>query len=311
MYIIRGLSNIPGKFRGAAATIGNFDGVHLGHQSLFHELDHLAAPHGAPVMAITFEPHPMRLVNPAMAPPRITGVRGKSRWMSRFGVDAMFILPFTHLLAALTPRAFVEEILVGGLALKEVLVGTNFHFGCHGSGNFDVLRELGRHFGFGVHQRELLNLDGEVISSTRVREVVHNRDFSLAARLLGHHFEIEGRVGHGHHRGRSLGFPTANLNLNGLLHPPPGVYIVEGRTEEGWLPGVANVGGNPTFGETEPHLEVHFLRPCGNLYRKVMRIRFHEFLREQIAFPSPSELMRQIARDIARAEAMFAALEGD
>jgi riboflavin kinase / FMN adenylyltransferase len=307
MYIIRGLKNIPPKYRGSVVTIGNFDGVHLGHQTIFSRLHALGVVHGgAPVMAITFEPHPQRLLSPKKAPVRITNVRGKARWMEVNGVDAMFILRFNRALAALDPETFVRTILVEGLGVREVLVGGNFCFGVRGSGRFEDLQRLGEQFGFGVHSQELYGSVGGSVSSTRIREAVGGGDFSLAKDLLGRPFEIESRVIGGKHRGRGLGFPTANFALAGLLHPPTGVYVVEGWIDGKWLPAVANVGRNPTFGDEGLHLEVHLLAPCGDIYRKVVRVQFLQRLREEIKFRDVEALKLQIARDVVEAKAFFA-----
>ncbi|MBF0195318.1 MAG: bifunctional riboflavin kinase/FAD synthetase [Magnetococcales bacterium] len=307
MYIIRGLQNIPSKYRGAVVTIGNFDGVHLGHQQLFYRLGSLSLKYGgAPVMAITFEPHPQRLINPDRAPVRITNVRGKSRWMGVHGVDAMFILRFNRELAALEPESFVKQFLVDGIGIQQVLVGSNFRFGAKGAGSFIDLQQLGKKYNFGVHSEPLLVANGDAVSSTRVRNAVSQGDLKLASDLLGRPFEIEKRVMGGKRRGRGLGFPTANFALEGLLHPPTGVYIVEGRIDGSWLPAVANVGRNPTFGDEGLHLEVHMLSPCGDIYRRVVRVRFLKRVREEIKFADVEALKIQIGKDVEEAKAFFA-----
>lgn len=306
MYIIRGLKNVPPHLRGGAVTIGNFDGVHLGHQAVFATLRGLAARHDAPALAITFEPHPRRLLRPDEPLARITGVRGKARWMERNGLDAMLVLQFTHSFARITAEEFVRQVLVEGLAAREVLVGFNFRFGAGGRGEFELLEDLGRRYHFGAHQQMPFQVDGHTVSSTRIREAVWDSDFAAAATLLGRVFEIEGRVGAGRRRGRGLGFPTANLSLGDLLHPPAGVYVVEGKVEGRWLPGVANIGVNPTFGDEGLHLEVHLLAPCDDLYRQVIRVRFHQRLRGEVTFADAGALQRQIARDVADAKTYFA-----
>ncbi|MBF0179982.1 MAG: riboflavin biosynthesis protein RibF [Magnetococcales bacterium] len=309
MNIIRGLRNLPSRFLGAVVAIGNFDGVHRGHCALFAHLRELAKGHpGAATMAVTFEPHPMKLLDPQRAPVRITGVRGKARWMEEQGVEALFILRFTRALAAMTPRAFVERILVEGLAAREVLVGENFRFGARGAGDYEVLIALGRELGFGVHAHPLVHvLDGQPVSSTWVRRAVEAGAFGEAEQLLNRPFEIEGRVRTGFRRGRELGFPTANISLTGILHPPSGVYVAQGWLDGEWLPAVVNVGCNPTFGDGAMGLEAHFLLPIPEeLYRKVVRIRFLYHLRPEKRFPGPQALREQIARDVAEARAFFA-----
>ncbi|OSM04342.1 bifunctional riboflavin kinase/FAD synthetase [Magnetofaba australis] len=305
MYIIRGLHNLPPRYRGAAVTIGNFDGVHRGHQSLFRHLRELAEPHDAPVMALTFEPHPRSVLTPDNPPPRITALRGKARWLDAYGLDAVMIMHFSRDLMKHDPEAFVREILVQGLGVKEVLVGRGFRFGARGAGGIAELQSLGAKYGFAAHDQELLDDDGAPVSSTRIRDAVIARDFVRAANLLGRPFEVEARVCGGQKRGRALGFPTANLNLHGLLHPPPGVYVVEGRIRGRWWPAVANVGRNPTFGDEGLHLEAHMLTECGDLYGRSLRVRFRKHLRDEVRFPNVEALKAQIAQDVATARKFF------
>lgn len=306
MHIIRGLGNFPPRFRGAAVTIGNFDGVHCGHQAVFQSLCQRARGLGGTAVAVTFEPHPIRLLCPERVPRRITSVRGKARWMEAYGVDAMLILRFTRPLAALQPEEFVRQVLVDGIAVKEVLVGHDFRFGAGGKGHFETLTAMGAVHNFTVTQQEAFLLEGGVVSSTRVRQAVLDRNFALAETLLGRPFEIEGRVCQGFQRGRTLGFPTANVALTDQLHPPVGVYLVEGRVNGGWLPAVANVGNHPTFGGREdPLLEVHLLSPVGNLYGKVLRVRFRGVLREQVCFANIDALAAQIREDVKTAREFF------
>lgn len=308
MYIIRGLRNLPARFVHAVVAIGNFDGVHLGHQALFARLRALSARHdGAPIMAVSFEPHPLRLLDPERAPARITGLRGKARWMEEAGVEALFVLHFNRRLASMQPEAFVNEILYEGLGVREVLVGENFRFGARGAGGFEDLERMGRVHGFGVHAQPLEILDGQVVSSTWVRREVEAGDFELAARLLDRPFEVEGRVVVGMQRGRGMGFPTANLFLEGMLHPPLGVYVARTCTGGCWLPAVVNVGRNPTFGEVATRLEAHLLVAVSEtLYRKVIRVQFLKRLRAERRFPDIQALQAQIRQDVADARAFFA-----
>ncbi|MGN7611170.1 riboflavin biosynthesis protein RibF [Magnetococcales bacterium HHB-1] len=307
MYIIRGQKNLLPRYRGAFATIGNFDGIHQGHQALFQQLIKKAQQQNAPALAITFEPHPVRILHPHRAPPRITSIRGKVRWMEKAGLDAMFILRFTKTLATFEPEHFIRKILVDTLAIRGILVGYDFRFGKQGQGNFDLLTRLGKQYDFTTAQFGPLYFDDQPFSSTRVRQAVQNGDFTRTEALLGRPFEIEGRVNTGFQRGRHLGFPTANLMLTGMLHPPAGVYVVEGYVDNRWLPGVANIGHNPTFGEdTDLNLETHFLEPCGEIYRRVLRIRFLKYLRREKKFPNPQSLQEQITRDVTSAKALFA-----
>lgn len=307
MNIIRGLHNLPERFRNAVVAIGNFDGVHLGHQALFARLRELAAGHdGVPIMAVTFEPHPLSLLDPRRAPPRITGMRGKARWMEEAGLDAMFVLHFNRRLAGTEPETFVRGILVEGLGVREVVVGENFRFGSRGAGSFADLRRMGDQLGFGVQAHPLVFVGDQPISSTWVRREVESGDFGMAARLLDRPFEVEGRVVSGFQRGRDLGFPTANLALSGMLHPPVGVYVARACAGGCWMPSVVNIGRNPTFGDAEIHLETHVLTDIPlNLYHQVLRVQFVKRLRAEMRFPHVSALREQIARDVASARDFF------
>ncbi|MBF0098478.1 MAG: riboflavin biosynthesis protein RibF [Magnetococcales bacterium] len=310
MHIIRGIQHLPPHLRGAAVVIGNFDGVHLGHQSLMQSLRHHANALGAiPTLVVTFAPHPQKLLNPDQPPERITPIRGKARWIAEQQIDGLLVLHFTRQLAALRPEAFVQQILVEGLGIRAVLVGKNFRFGACGEGHCSTLSELGQQHGFQVYCQTLLrDTETLTVSSTRIRELVKQCRFAEVIPLLGRPFEIEGRVNHGHKRGHSLGFPTANLMLADFLHPPPGVYIVEGEVEGQWLPAVANLGFNPTFGENRLRLEVHLLAPCGDLYRKLLRVRFLHRMRDEITFANSDDLKRQIANDVQEALRFFRSL---
>ena len=310
------------QLRGAVVTIGNFDGVHLGHQAMFQTLCQLAeALGGAPTLVLTFEPHPQKLLNPKQAPERMTGVRGKARWIEKKSVDALFVLRFTRKLAAYQPEQFVRQILVEGLAVRAVLVGNNFRFGAGGKGTFANLQTFGEQFGFHVYSQPLIKNDTQIISSTRIREGVKAGQFTDVARLLGREFEIEARVTPGHKRGQALGFPTANIALAGMLHPPPGVYIVEACVNDRWLPAVANLGHNPTFGHVDLRLEVHILAEYGaqfvqaqgsqahfaqDIYRHVLRVRFLQHVRDEIKFSDQDALKQQIAEDVLQARVFFA-----
>ncbi len=307
MYIIRGIQHLPPHLRGAAVVIGNFDGVHLGHQSLMQSLRQRATELGnLPTLVITFAPHPQKLLNPEQPPERITNIRGKARWIAEQQIDGMLVIHFNRQLANLSPEEFVQQILVDGLGIRAVLVGKNFRFGSCGQGHCSTLANLGQHHGFHVYCQSLLHDPSErTVSSTRIRELVKQCHFSEVIPLLGRPFEIEGRITHGHKRGHSLGFPTANLVLADLLHPPPGVYIVEGQVNQQWLPAVANLGFNPTFGDNRLRLEVHLLAQCGNLYRQLLRVRFLKRIRDEITFANSADLQRQISCDVQEAQRFF------
>ena len=302
------------QFRGAVVTIGNFDGVHLGHQTILRATRQLAQTLGSlPTLALSFEPHPQQVLSPTKVPERITGLRGKARGIEQSGVDALVVLRFSRTLAALQPEQFVRRILVDGLAVRAVLVGDNFYFGAGGQGNLATLQRCGQQFGFGVHHHALASHDNHTVSSTRIRTLIKAGHLAVAAALLGRAYEVETRVIQGHQRGQAMGFPTANMALAGMVHPPPGVYIVELCLHEQWLPAVANLGHNPTFGGGALRLETHILADEGTglahtphiLYHRVLRVRFLRHIRHEQTFPNSDALKRQIAADISQAKAFF------
>jgi riboflavin kinase/FMN adenylyltransferase len=337
MYLMRGLAHVPPELRRCAVTIGNFDGVHLGHRDLMDRLREVAGQLSLPAVAITFEPHPRCLLTPDSPPARIMPMRARIRWMEQAQLDAMLLVPFTPAMAATSPEDFVRRCLVsgqgedgpaGGLLVRHVVVGHGFRFGARGLGSLATLQQMGAQYRFSAEERPLVMIDGAAVSSTRIREQVAAGRLDEAERLLGHPFEIEGRVRRGQQRGRLLGFPTANLALTyrsalapeaaepgacvpDMLHPPTGVYVVEGSPGTGpdgrevWWPGVANIGRNPTFGGESLHLEVHFFEPCGDIYRRWLRVRFRQRLRGEVRFASREQLQQQIAADLQAARNYF------
>ncbi|MEO5350227.1 MAG: bifunctional riboflavin kinase/FAD synthetase [Magnetococcus sp. YQC-3] len=306
MYIIRSIKNLPPSLRHAVVTIGNFDGIHQGHQSLMRTLRQWATElNNAPTLVVTFEPHPQKVLKRSPTPERITTLHNKARCIAENNMDGLYILRFTQHLASLSPEIFVQTVLVEDLAVRAVLVGENFRFGKGGAGNCTTLHALGKQFGFAVRCQPLLQNNTQTVSSTRIRELVKTRQFNEVATLLGRPFALEGRVVHGEQRGRTLGFPTANLLLADMLHPPPGVYIVEGRIHDQWLPAIANLGHNPTFGAGHLRLEVHLLAPCGDIYHQTLQVRFLQHLRDEKKFSTLSELRQQIANDVRQAQTYF------
>ncbi|HIJ84968.1 MAG: Riboflavin biosynthesis protein [Magnetococcales bacterium] len=309
MYIIRGNTNITPRFTRAVVTIGNFDGVHRGHQTIFSHLQSLSRRHGdCPKVVITFEPHPRQFLAQERAMARITRLRAKVRRLEQVGVDGVFVLRFNRELAQLSAVDFVQRHLVAGLRVREVLVGENFRFGCGGEGNLETLRQLGEYHGFGVHGQPLMRVADTVISSSMIREAVVRGDLEQAGVMLGRSFEMEGRVVPGVRRGRILGFPTANIPVKNMLHPPMGVWIVQGWVDGHWCRGVANLGNNPTFGQGWVSLETHLLNFDADLYRRWLRVRFLKFIRPERKFPGVDALKERIAQDVSEAESFFFAM---
>jgi len=251
---------------------------------------------------ITFEPQPMEFFNPDVAPARLTRLREKIAAISDDGIERIMLLEFGPRLAAMAAREFVDRLLVQGLGVRFLLVGDDFRFGHKRVGNFELLRSVGAEQGFEVENLHTIKHGEERVSSTRVREALARGDLEQARHLLGRPYCIQGRVAHGDKRGRTIGFPTANIHLHRRLSPVSGVYAVSVRgVGDAQLPGVANVGKRPTVGGTEPRLEVHLLDFDGDLYGAHLEVEFRLKLREERPFESFDALKEQIARDAAAA----------
>ncbi len=303
MKVIRGLHNLRPPHRGCVATIGNFDGVHLGHRSVFQRLLRRGRELGLPATVITFEPQPLEVLAPEAAPARLTRLREKLAAIEDCGIDRVVLLGFGPRLAAMEPRTFVRELLVEGLGVTCLLVGDDFRFGRGRVGDIELLRAMGGELGFRVEDLDTITHEMERISSTRIREALARGDLEQAHHLLGRPYRICGRVVHGDRRGRSLGFPTANIGLHRRVSPLSGVYavIVEGVAESGW-PGVANVGVRPTVGgESRYLLEVHLFDFDRDIYGRHAQIEPRLKLRDERRFASLDDLKRQIARDASAA----------
>ena len=317
MRIFGHFQNLPADVRGAAIAIGNFDGVHLGHREVIGEAGHIARAAGRPWAVLTLEPHPRSVFTPDAPPFRLTPLPVKARLIESFGVDVLIVVPFDLEFAKLSPRAFVEKVIVGGLGAKHVVCGHDFAFGYGRRGTPEMLLWMGDEFDFGftcVH--EVRNGDGEPYSSTRVRQYLQAANPQAAAQLLGRPFEIEGAVVTGERRGRDLGFPTANVGLGEYLRPAFGIYAIEagwGEAAAGesggtrWRQGVANLGVRPTFGASDPLLEVHVFDFEGDLYGRMLTTRLVHYLRPEKKFDAVEPLQAQMAEDCTRARALLAA----
>ena len=308
MELIRGRHNLRPHHRGCAVTIGAFDGVHLGHQSVLTHLLQQAVSLEVPTTVVTFEPLPREYLRPLEAPPRITTLRDKWPLLAECGVDRVLCLPFNESLRQLSAREFVEEVFVSGLGVRYLAFGDDFRFGNRREGDLDYVRALADEFGYAVAPTPTLELGGDRVSSTRIREALAEADFELAAQLLGRPFELAGRVLHGQKLGRQLDAPTANIALHRIRSPLQGVYAVRvcgGGLEE--APGVANVGVKPTIGESlEATLEVHVLEGSPDLYGERLTVRFRHKLRDEQKFPSLDALKAGIAADKANARTWLA-----
>jgi len=296
MQVIRGLHNLRAEHRGCVATIGNFDGVHLGHQAVFRNLRERAAAFGLPTTVVTFEPQPQEFFAPDAAPARLTRMREKLQALKDAGIDRVVLLEFGRKLASMSARQFVQQLLVDGLDVKFLYVGDDFRFGRGRVGDINLLRQVGEARGFEVANMNTF-MDGEArVSSTRIREALAQGNLDLAERNLGRPYQICGRVAHGDARGRTIGFPTANIDLHRKVSPVHGVFavMVHGLAE-GSLPGVANIGNRPTVtGDSRYLLEVHLFDFSRVIYGEHVGVEFRKWLRDERRFESFDALRQQI-----------------
>ncbi|MEG3110212.1 MULTISPECIES: bifunctional riboflavin kinase/FAD synthetase [Pantoea] len=306
MKFIRGIHNIKEQHRGCVLTIGNFDGVHRGHQALMSQLREEGRKRNLPVMVMLFEPQPLELFAGEKAPARLTRLREKLKYLAEAGIDEVVCVRFDRRFAALSAQSFIAELLVEKLNVKFLAVGDDFRFGAGRLGDFLLLQKAGAEYGFDVVSTQTFCDGGKRISSTAVRQALADDDFALAQSLLGHPFSISGRVVHGDALGRTLGFPTANLPLRRAVSPVKGVFAVEvhGLTPQP-LPGVANIGTRPTVKGLRQQLEVHLLDINMNLYGQHIDVVLKKKLRNEQRFASLEALKEQIAKDVVTARQFF------
>lgn len=311
MQLIRGEYNLRAEHRGCVATLGNFDGVHLGHQAVLGQLAEKAGELGLPTTVITFEPLPREYFAGAKAPARLTRFREKAQALRRYSVDRLLLLRFGARLAGMEAEDFIERVLVQGLDVRYLVVGDDFRFGRERRGDFAMLVAAGERHGFRVAHMHTFEVDGRRVSSTRVREALERGDMGEAEKLLGRPYRVVGRVMHGDKRGRTIGFPTANLHMGRQVSPVRGVFAVEvfGLEREP-LKGVANVGTRPTVGGVENRLEVHIFDFADDIYGHHLSVDLLHKLREERRFESLDALKAQIAQDATGARAFFARSRG-
>ncbi|MBS3964884.1 MAG: bifunctional riboflavin kinase/FAD synthetase [Methylomonas sp.] len=307
MRLIRGLNHLEPLQQGCVLTIGNFDGLHLGHQQV---IDTLAA-HGRrlqlPTVAMVFEPQPLEFFLGDHAPSRLTRLREKSIQFARSAIDAVLVMPFNDALADCDAELFIRDILVRRLNIRHLVVGDDFHFGKARRGNFALLQHRGQDYGFAVEATGSFEVDGLRVSSTLIRDALGEGDLALAKTLLGRDYSVCGRVAHGDKRGRVLGFPTANLHLFRKNTPLVGVFAVTMTGLDGdEVKGVANLGTRPTFdGGCQAVLETHLFDFNRDIYGCYVEVHFKAKLRDEMRFSSLDALKRQIGHDIASAHAVF------
>ena len=286
-------------------ALGNFDGLHRGHLKIIERVKRGASEHGGTPMAMTFDPHPPRVVRPEKAPPLLMTKEQRLDALHRAGIACVAVVRFTRELSQWEPETFVKTVLVDWLRISKVWVGSNFLFGRARSGNFTLLRTLGQRYGFRAEKIDPVRYKDFVVSSTRIRRLVSEGRMDEAGALLGHPFYVDGQVVHGRGRGREMGVPTANLQTANELIPPHGVYATTLTVDGIVRAGVTNIGVRPTFGESDTSIETHLLGYSENLYGKDVRLSFVQRLRDERRFPDVDALRTQIAADQQRAARLF------
>jgi riboflavin kinase / FMN adenylyltransferase len=311
MELVRGLHNISQRHRGCVLTVGNYDGVHLGHQHMIGVLKARAAELRCAATVLVFEPSSKEFIDPDGAPPRLTRWREKFLALAAQGVERLVTLRFDDCMRAMTPRSFIDALIVGKLGVRHMVVGDDFRYGSNAGGTIQSLRIAGAAHGFGVEQIAPFVFDGVRVSSTAVRERLELADYSGAARLLGHPYRMMGRVAPGRQLGRTLGFPTANLRLMRRKSPVWGILAVWVRGIAARpLPGVASLGTRPTVNGIEPLLEVHVFDFSGDLYGRAIEVEFVAKLRDEVKFDSLDAMVVQMKVDDARARDILSKADG-
>lgn len=308
MKIVRGLTNARPSDRGCVLTIGNFDGMHLGHEEIVRQLAARGREHRLPTALLTFEPNPREYFDPANAPARLMRLRDKAARLAELGVDRLILLKFDERLRSWDGREFIGRVLVGALGVRHIVIGSAFRFGKGRTGTVDLLRAEGRMLGFEVDEVEAVTIDGERVSSTRIRAALARGDLDSARRLLGRDYRMTGRVMQGRRLGRQLGYATANLRLHRRVSPVLGVFAVRVHgAGTSALPGVASVGSRPTVGGGEVLLEAHIFDWQGDLYGRYLGVDFVSKLREESRFPDLDALVARMHVDASEARRILGA----
>ena len=306
MQRLDGSATVPASLAGGIVALGNFDGFHLGHQAVVGRAVARARAAGRPALVATFDPHPVRYFTPDAPPFRLTTLDQRAELFAAAGADAMVVFAFDAALASLTAAQFVEQRLIGCLAVGGVVTGEDFTFGKAKGGNVRVMAEIGAQAGFSVETVAAVALDGAAVSSSRIREALIAGDPREAARLLTRPFAIRGTVQHGDKLGRTIGYPTANIDMGKYLRPAYGIYAVRGRLPDGRvLAGAANLGIRPTFDPPKELLEAYFFDFADNLYGQEIEVELIDYLRPEAKFDSLAALTAQMDADCARARAIL------
>lgn len=302
MEVIVGIENIRKPLVNPVLTIGNFDGVHRGHQALFQRVKDWAAKLQGRSVVMTFNPHPLQVFRPGNGPAFITTHERKLELIAQSGIEVTLVVPFDETFAQTPANEFVKDLLVDRIGIRAIVVGHDYRFGKGREGDIDFLRKMAELYAFEVDAVSGIDVDGTLVSSTLIRQCIQGGDLKEAARLLGRPYEIKGRVIKGRNRGaRLLGFPTANIDMADHAAPKRGVYAVQVEVDGRLYGGAANLGYNPTFGDTALSLEVHILDFSEDIYDKSLTVRFIDRLRDEKKFSGVEELMQQIALDVEHA----------
>jgi len=304
--VVRHIATSSRRFVAPVLTLGNFDGVHRGHQAILARVVEAARAVGGEAVALTFHPHPVAVLRPDRAPALITSLRDRIALMAAAQLDVLVLQHFTPAFAALSAEEFVERFMVERLGATRVVVGHSVSFGHARRGNAALLTTLGERLGFEVEVVGPVRVDDHDVSSSAVRQAIAAGDVTLATKLLGRPHRLGGWVERGRQRGAAIGFPTANVHVRTGMWPPDGVYAVRAQHRDRWIDGVANIGTNPTFGAAPRTLEVHLFDFDADLYGEQLNVAFIERLRGEITFPSVEALVAQIARDADEARALLA-----
>lgn len=308
MRIIRGVKNLSETFPDPVLTIGNFDGVHLGHQAILRKVVERARAINGTSIAFTFEPHPLKVLYPERAPKLLNTFHGKMRLFEAAGIQIVICANFTRAFAGQDPEGFARDVLSRKIGAKEVYVGYDYAFGRGREGSIDLLKSMGRTYGFDVGVVEAVEVKGAVVSSSTIRDLIAGGSVAEAARFLGRPYSIQGVVIPGSQRGHTLGFPTANLRTPNELIPGYGVYAVRAEVDGQWLKGVASIGVRPTFGGGPVSIEVYLFDFHEDIYGRRLDLSFVERLRGEEKFADVEALVRQMRKDVERAKRILANL---
>ena len=305
MQLIRGIHTIRPEHYGCVLTIGNFDGVHLGHQAVLAQVKAQAGLRGVPATVMSFEPQPQELFAPHAAPARLTNLREKHLALAQVGVERHIIIEFNRKFASYPPRDFVEQVMVRQLGVQYLVVGDDFRFGRDRGGDFTLLQQMGAQHGFTVVDTHSYRQQQQRVSSTAIRAALQAADFGLAEAMLGRPYSFQGRVIHGQKKGRTIGFPTANIALKRLQSPLQGVFAVHVRHADALYHGVANIGRRPTLNGELVQLEVHIFDFTGDLYVEQFEVTPRAFIRAEQKFADFNALQRQIIADAELAQSLL------